>query len=52
MLGLKAGFSSWLRAATDESIEEPNDREAGAARAVCRSRDERRADAIVIYRQL
>lgn len=47
MLGLKADFDNWLRTAAEESSDELMDREAGAMKAaVCRSRDERTADAI------
>lgn len=48
MLGWKAGFSSCLRAAEDRSdVDGAMDREAGAAKAaVCRSREERSADAM------
>lgn len=47
MLGLKADLDSWLRTAAEDSSDGPMDREAGAVKAaVCRSRDERTADAI------
>lgn len=55
MLGLNAGLDSWLRA-TEENRDGPArvegaiEREAGAVKAaVCRSRDERTADAIVSH---